>query len=549
MSQSGPPGLAAQARSVYVWLAGYAALLWLLVAQASDRPPYDDSYFFKRFALNFIDHGVFAWNVADGPVYGNTSQLHQLLVTLVTAFTRTRTLSALRVLLAAALFAGLASMLPRARRYGAGNAVLFVFCSPVVLFCALSGMETACVFALLALFLACASPHAAQRSWALAPSLCVVLWLARPDSLLLTVPLWLAGQLASYRDRRPWLQGLMLIALGIGASLVAFRLYYGTALPLPFYAKQRAYSPYDAHFLELSRLGTRQRFSVFAWAAAPLCAIGLARRDLWNVALLGSALLFVLYHLFTTVDVMGMHGRFYAPVLPQLALAASRAEQVHARSLRRRLAAAGLYLVFVASIFALELPPLGELDNDDNLTPAYYVSGTVAALAVMLVPQRGWLRTLTPALVLLMAAGACLVSFHPSRRALRSDERLLALHEARYTVYRGLETLRACFGDAIHVYHSEVGVVGLRFQHGTVTDLAGLLSPEWLFRRVSFDEACQKDRPEGLFLPHRVYTTLNEEIARSRCIKGYRRVVAESSSPLHIRADLFRQYKACARGR
>jgi hypothetical protein len=32
----------------------------LFVAQGSDRPPYDDSYFFKRFALNFLDHGVFA---------------------------------------------------------------------------------------------------------------------------------------------------------------------------------------------------------------------------------------------------------------------------------------------------------------------------------------------------------------------------------------------------------------------------------------------------------------------------------------------------------
>ena len=148
------------------WLGGYAALLCLFVAQGSDRPPYDDSYFFKRFALNFLDYGVFAWNPAEGPVYGNTSQLHQLIVTLITATTRTRTLSVLRVLLAAALAFGLAIMLRSARRYHACAAALLAFCSPVMLFCALSGMETAFVFALLALFLSVLRPG---RLWALAP--------------------------------------------------------------------------------------------------------------------------------------------------------------------------------------------------------------------------------------------------------------------------------------------------------------------------------------------------------------------------------------------
>jgi hypothetical protein len=145
--------------------------LWLLIAQASDRPPYDDSYFFKRFALNFLDHGVFAWNVVDGPVYGNTSQMYQLLVTLVTAATRRHTLSTLRVLLAAALLAGLWRMLKSVRRYGASNVVLLAFCSPVMLFCVLSGMETCWVFALLALFLAVVSPPALRAPDALAPSL------------------------------------------------------------------------------------------------------------------------------------------------------------------------------------------------------------------------------------------------------------------------------------------------------------------------------------------------------------------------------------------
>ena len=538
MSQPAPASLSEQTTK-RLWLGGYAALLCLFIARGSDRPPYDDAYFFKRFALNFLDHGVFAWNVSDGPVYGNTSQLQQLLVTLITSFTRTHTFCVLRVLLAAALLGGLALMLDSARRYHARAAALLAFCSPVMLFCVLSCMETAFVFALLALFLSARN----YRHWAIAPSLCVLLWLARPDTLLLTVPVWL---FASYRERSRWLPGALLITGSIAAFLLVFRLGYGTALPLPFYAKQRAYSPYDAQFLALSRLGTQQRFSVFAWAAAPLGLLALARRDAWNGVLLGSALLFVGYHFLTTVDVMGMHGRFYVPALPQLVLAASRGEQAHASS-RWRFASAGLYLLLVAALFRADLPRVGELTNDDNLTVLYSVLGTLAGLYVLLAPPRGPMRALAPALLLLLAAAACLQGVQPARRMLPSDRALLALHEARYTVNRGLETLRACFGDAIHVYHSEIGVAGLRFQHGTVTDLAGLMSPEWLFRRASFDSACQRDRPEGLFLPHRVYAALNEEIQRSACIKGYVRVIEESSSPLYVRRDLHRRYVACER--
>jgi hypothetical protein len=524
------------------WLGGYAALLCLFVAQASERPPYDDSYFFKRFALNFLDHGAFAWNLTDGPVYGNTSQLHQLLVTLITALTRTRTLSVLRVLLAAALLGGLASLLASARRYHARAAALFAFCSPVVLFCALSGMETAFVFLLLALFLgACDPARVAQRHWALGPSLCVVLWLARPDTLLLSVPVWLG---ASYRDRSRWLRGSLLITGCVALCLIAFKLYYGTALPLPFYAKQQAYSPYDADFLALSDLAGRQRFSVFAWAAAPLCLMALARRDAWNWLLLTSASAFVLYHRIATVDIMGMHGRFYVPAIPHLVLAAGRGERLHARS-RLRFVSAAAYAAFVVCLFGAELPPVGELDEDDNLTPAYYALGTLSGFWVLSAPLRGSLRALVPPVVLMLAALACAVSFHPKRFVLRSDRALLALHERRYSVFRGLEQLRACFGEAIHVYHSEVGVLGLRFQAGRVTDLAGLLSPDWLFQRTSFDSACRADRPEGLFLPHRVYVALNEEIQRSQCIKGYVRVIEDSSSPLYVRADLHKRYEAC----
>src|SRR3954447_10866660 len=39
---------------------------------------WEDGYFFLRYARNTWTHGVMAWNIADGPVHGMTSQLYQL---------------------------------------------------------------------------------------------------------------------------------------------------------------------------------------------------------------------------------------------------------------------------------------------------------------------------------------------------------------------------------------------------------------------------------------------------------------------------------------
>jgi hypothetical protein len=108
-----------------------------------------------------------------------------------------------------------------------------------------------------------------------------------------------------------------------------------------------------------------------------------------------------------------------------------------------------------------------------------------------------------------------------------------------------MDTLRRCLGDAIHVYHSELGVTGLRFSNGRVSDLVGLLSPRWLFREQSFDALCAEERPEAIFLPHASYRRLNREIAAGQCLRGYVRVTSRSSSPLFVRSDLHARYARC----
>src|SRR5262245_53389536 len=51
-----------------------AAELVYVLLRDLDVTPYDDAYFFKRFAHNLLEHGSFSWNPADGAVHGLTSQ-------------------------------------------------------------------------------------------------------------------------------------------------------------------------------------------------------------------------------------------------------------------------------------------------------------------------------------------------------------------------------------------------------------------------------------------------------------------------------------------
>jgi hypothetical protein len=521
----------------------YALLLIVLVVLTLQHEAYDDSYFFKRIAVNALDHGVLAWNVDEGPVYGATSQLFQLVMVGLAALTRDYTMLATRVFLSTCLMLSFGLAFVATRRKDSGVAATFAACSPAMLFTAVSGMETALAFLLITglLVVLYREPTGAER-WGAVPVLTLAIWLTRPDALLLVAPLLLERWHAS--RRRPWRE-LLVIGLGIGSSLIVFKLYYGTALPLPFYAKQHLTSPYDASFIELSNAAQRTRFSYFATIAGPLFATGMLRRDRVNLALLGASLAFVSYHLLTTIDVMGMHGRFFAPALPVLVLASARAAETAAS--RRVLIGLALLCGMVAALLAEQrvLPNL--TDRLEGVPVAFYVAGGVGALCVFAGPLAPMLARWTPLVLPAAAILATAQSYGPTVSGIASDARLLRNHARHVTVYRGMDVLRSCFGEAIHVYHSEVGVPGLRFQRGKVSDLAGLLSRRWLFRKESFDEMCSADQPEAIFLPHKNYRSLNREILRGSCIRGYVREVQDSSSPLYVRHDLHAHYQVCSR--
>ena len=523
----------------------YAVVATLFATAYASIEPYDDAHFFKRMALNALDHGALAWNLDEGPVYGATSQSFQAVAVVLAGLTRTYYALAARVFSIVCLVAAFAILVRLTARADRGLSATFAFCTAVLLFPAITGMETA--LAVLSVTVLLWASTSERAPWSARPLSMLFVYLTRPDaallgSLLLVERWWRIG-------RRAWIE-VALAAQGLASALLFFQLYYGTALPLPFYAKQKAFSPYDEHFLRLSAEVGSQRFALFALSAAPLFLRALFLRDRKNLVLLSAAAVFVIFHRWSTVDVMGMQGRFYAPCLPLLVLASARAGAPGQRVPWNPLclAAAGLVTLFAGLLFTQSLPS-GKgfrLDLFPTFIQLSTVAGGIALLFSLECRRYRPLLALAPLLVVLFGSFGALSA---NDLVLRSDDDFLDLQTSRYTVYRGLDTLRASFGEEIHVYHSEVGLPGLRFQRGKVTDLAGLLSQEWLFREQSFDELCQRDRPEGIFLPHRNYVGLNAEIQSSSCLRGYQRVVQDSSSALFVRDDLAPRYLECARAR
>ena len=476
-----------------------AIVVVVLVTQAS-LPVFDDALFFRRFATNLIDHGVWAWNPADGAVHGNTSQLWQVVVLGLTAIAREWSLMAGRVVLGACVVVAgwlLMRAYPRGR-----SAVLLGMASPIALATMLSGMETATTLALGAALLAIPRGGAAFT---------VLLYLARPDTLLLSVP--------TLMFRRQW-GSLVAAGVVLIGFLGLFQWGYGSALPLSFAVKTGLSDVYDAHFLALSAAAGRKHLLFFSVLTAPLAWAGFRSR------LIIPAALFVGFHAFGSIDVMGMHARFYAPCLPWVVAAAAQRWTFRASS--------GLGLWVIWALFTAAAVHQGWLPGERGWSIGQVSLWTYAAYIVATGAML-W-RGLGMGVVLM---GAVLVNPSLPSESLHDDAGVERLRDL-VSSWKGLEQATDCLGTDLHVYHSEIGVPGYYFS--TVTDLGGLMNTE-THAGVSFDEMCLRDQPALLFLPHRNYRTLNKEVRTSTCLEGYRRVVKRSSSPLYVRHDLVKAYR------
>ncbi len=533
--------------------AGYFVLVSLHWMSGTAVEAWDDAHFFKRIGLHILEQGTASWNLGEGPVYGNTSQLFQLISLLPLLLAKAYYMSAVKIILAASSVLLFFQLSRSARRLYpeeplALGLVFLAASSPLLLLLMHSGMETIPALAILALNLYCVIRNDHSRPGTVAVVLTTVLvYLIRPDALIITVVVCASYYLLEER-KLPWRLAIY-CALALGVTLLLMYLYFGTAFPLSFHLKSRALTTYSEHFANLDMRGKRKNIISILLMAAPLLYVAGHGKGWWRTSLVLSVIAFISFHYLSTVEIMSYRARFYLPVLVPLTYAASASAQ----RFRERswwplsLLFSALYLWLILYFFDERMIWVIKEGLMSRVPRALYLSyGLGAALLLVLGKFRP--RVASLALVLVTLLGAYRGLPFPKKLVLHSDEVLLNKQIVRYTTVRGIKSVRACLAQPLHIYHTEIGVPGLVFDKSVITDLAGLMDREIASEGLDFDRRCLADMPELIFLPHRNYKVLRSEIAGSRCIQSYTRVVKESSSPLYLRSDLLSDFLECSQG-
>lgn len=534
-------------------------LATLLVGLPLD--PFDDALFFKRFAGNWLAGEGFSWNAADGPVFGNTSQSFQIIVGIVTWLWPDHTIVVTKALAAAFVFASALTL--RSHRHHE-LPLLLLLAAPAVLATVTSGMETAWCVWTVALFVRLAEPGASgeQRRWWLGPLMLVVCYATRPDTLLLTSSLLALSR--RHLGRRYLLRDAAASVIGVLALSALYTWYYGSPIPNAFFVKSVGLTPYGEEFLSNSPELNLQ-FAIhacFPWLPWLVAAAWFRRRPAlsWCVP----TMLFVAYHGFLTVPVMGTFGRFYVPATPFVAAMAAELWTSSSWGERRKLARCvgfgsllaplslwacgvpfwehGLFAVATAALL------VGAAAGDPRTDPPAAASRTPAASV--------WRRLLGT--TTLVVGGAALAASAVPPRTLTlleragswkafedlSDDTIVEFARSRQWKFAGVQEVARCLPPNVHLYHSELGVTGHVLESARITDLVGLMSTSTRRGLLDFDAMCTTDTPAAIFYPHAHYTHLRRQITAGSCIQNYVLTV-KSSCPLFIRKDLAPAFQRC----
>ncbi|MEO8181007.1 MAG: hypothetical protein ABI895_19400, partial [Deltaproteobacteria bacterium] len=543
------------------WLGFGALLLWVFVAKLP-QGLWEDGYFVKRFAYNFWHHGSFSWNVSDGPVYGMTSQSLQLLGLLlfavapehlVVGLKATSTLSVLFTLLVLCWMARRSltdqDAGPAPERRAALLPGIVGLSLPVVVESIFTGLETTLGMLVVALSLWLIlkpEPGRRDRVWVALSVLGV--YLTRPDAILIPGVV-LSGLLlfavardstGSLRERWARAQPLLLVLLGVGAGLavvlLSFDFYYGTALPLPFYVKTRGLSAQPAEYLGFFQIEKTENALRTLFYALPFVYVALHARSRAVWLLLASALVFSGYHYLATIEMMGYLSRFYLPALVPVVAAAGMAYAKYL-SRRRWLLSALSYAAYCGLFFWLR--HIDEASHIHITLSELAQIPTLIAMGVMLLAPAGYRPLSALALLTCLLVGT--VRQYPSTSlALENDETILLRQITPRGVFKGLERLRERLKPGM-IYHTDMGAPGVLFPESKVVDLDGLLNEDITLRGKHFEELCEADQPEAIFVPNPGYARLRNEILASQCIKRYVAVTGEST-PLYIRGDVLNRY-------
>lgn len=289
---------------------------------------FDDAFMFSRYAHNLLHHGFYGWNTADGPVYGCTSILYTLWVTLIQApglFSPGQVVvlaSASSSLLAVWLFWRIYQHIIPAtfpHRDWVGLLLLVAVAgNKLWMYHAVSGMDTMLAIAMnAALVLVILQWETAVHSWKSIFQILFVAWAAfatRPDS---GVYITLFPMLYAWLVMRLGWQRLLVLGGGLALMLlldtVGKYAYFGDPLPLPYYVKSSGfYEGYAGVFMwNPWRFAETFALLIFPWLAC--VAVGVRRGNWREMLAFGLPLVLTMGYLFGVVQIMGYEGRFFLP--------------------------------------------------------------------------------------------------------------------------------------------------------------------------------------------------------------------------------------------
>ena len=480
-------------------LAGLMLLLALgqfslnLLQEIRNNPfAWDDAFMFSRYLYNWQTHGVLAWNIADGPAYGLTELLYIVPVALASLFVPFET-PGLMVQLASFSMASAALILfsiwawvftggPLYRRLLVLALIWVALASQQSLAAHfISGMGTSFAMLYLALFMTLARSWALYRGRWRALGLALLggmAFLVRPDLLLFSfgVPAiaFIVAEDAAQRRRAFAIGALMLLVLAV--QLVSTQLYFGSALPLPFYAKSTGI--YDIHYESRYDMIPGEELMLFLGMNVPmllLIALGLGlNRTAMHRRLLSTDLAFALaaaayvaYYLFFVLQVMHYSQRFYYPILPVLVYFAIQG------------AAVGISYLQGLSWRLPRLMPIA--------------TGLLLLALVGPLLLRGWGRVWASGLDLIPQQDTVALSWTYAR----------VWYEIQHFSRMGPDMIIAT---------SDVGLPGIANYDWTVVDLASLNQREFIQQGYSAERLLERYAPDIIYMPGPDYVGLSADL-------------------------------------
>jgi len=521
------------------------------VAHGETAQIWDDALFFRRVAYNTVHHGVAGWNYQDGPVFMNTSQLYQLITTLLLPLAPHHFNAA--VVLWSAVCASISYLVlwNIARKEGGDQEIeragfLFVMMHAPPIFLAITtGMETCTIFLVLAAFLyVIMNPR--LRHPVLLAAMNLLVFLTRPDAILMSFILSVSFLGVSRRT----FQFCALTAIGMSAVCLSLYAYYGTPLPLATFLKISQLSVYDREYLALGNPDKLKNLVETGLVTLPLLPLIVMRFDRANLTLVGAALAFVAFHGMTTNEIMGYHARFYAPALPLLFLAGLRGLS-NVRSAEEKLAVvvggaavAGLALIAFKRAW-IENATVG---FDANLVPLrhyviYFLGIPILAL-LRLIPQHVR-RIVVPCLAAFVTIAGAVRMTAAQPLVVKSDLRIYERALQNDQSLTGIDVIRRCFSQPVQLVHSELGIPGVLLSESRIIDYTGLANPSVARGHFDFEKLCAGERPEFIFRPHWTHKRLNEQLSASPCLASQYTGAAVSES-LFVRNDLIEKFNVCA---